>query len=261
MPIPIQSKIGIPYLWQPLFCQQLGIYSIEPITQEQYSGFFQSLYSTFKYAAKYSLNVENPYPTAEFLEAKPLYTHHLALDKPYPEIRAGYNRDRKLNLKRALKAEQQIIESQDLSPLMELFRENTADKVLGGTPNWAYPLLGRVFDTLLARSKAQLYYTVKPSGEITSGVMLAFHRNQVIYLFNAGKERFKRENGRTLILDSFFQKHGNSSLIFDFESPSVDPIAEFYKSFGAIPQPFYQIRYNRLPWWISLGRKVKGWLR
>jgi len=261
MPIPHRQKYGILYVIQPLFCQQLGIYSRKNLSNEIYESFFQLLFEQFSYTGKYFLNVRNPKPQSSFFEThfkvKSFETHHLDLSKSYPEIYQNYHRDRKMNLKRAKKVSQQIIENQDIELLIRIFQENTEHKIQGGVNPSAYSFLQQIYEELQSRKQVRLFYTKTNLGEITSGVMLASHQNQLIYLFNAGKQAYRKSNGRTLILDQIFQEYAQSDKVFDFESPNVPAIAYFYQSFGAISQSFYRLHYNRLPFWIRTVQRAK----
>ncbi len=256
MPLPIRQKLGFDYILQPLFCQQLGIYTKIYLDKKLHENFIKILYDKIPYTGKYVLNVHNSNLQFPKIEAQIFYTHHVDLSKPYTEIYQNYSSDRKINLKRAKKSNQQIIENQIIEPLIQIFRENTAHKIQGGVHESAYDLLRQIYSELYRRNLVQLFYT-QENHEITSGVMLAKHQNDLIYLFNAGKSTFRKNNGRTLILDKIFQKYAETNLIFDFESPSVRKIATFYESFGAKPVPFYQIRYNHLPCWVRTLQKVK----
>jgi len=261
MPIPHRQKYGILHLVQPLFCQQLGVYSRKVLSSEIYESFFQVLFEQFSYVGNYFLNVRNQKPQSSFFQTnfktKPFQTHHLDLSKSYSEIYQSYHRDRKMNLKRAKKFHQQVIEDQNIEPLIQMFQENTEHKIQGGVNPLAYSFLRQIHEKLQDQKQVRLFYTKTNLGEITSGIMLAFHQNQLIYLFNAGKQLHRKSNGRTLILDQIFQEYAQSDKVFDFESPNVPAIAYFYQSFGAISQPFYRLHYNRLPFWIRTLQRAK----
>jgi hypothetical protein len=273
MPLPIATTFGIDYVKQPLFCQQLGIFSknsdnISEIPDKVFLEFFATLFQHYNYVAEYSFNIGNGIidfsqkhlsgdlkpPDRCFL----LHTHLLNLQQDYTTIYKNYNKDRKLNLKRAKLSQTNIIESQDINPLIEIFITETEHKIKGGVHVQAYDLLRKVYQALLDRNIAKIYYIINQQQEIESGILLVFSQRKIIYLFNAAKTKYRKNNGRTLLIDHVLQLYANKEYdYFDFESPEIKDISDFYQSFGAKPFPFLQIHYNHLPFWVQIPKKIR----
>lgn len=268
MPLPVAKLYGIAYLKQPLFCQQLGIFA-NPTCTVSYTKFLELLYQKFSYIAEYSFNTTNLEIATIYKNSKndsnfrtKICNTHLVNLRQTPEnIYKNYTKDRKTNLKRALSASNQVIESEDIAPLVAIFRAETEQKIKGGVDVKAYSLLQQVYEALAARQMAKLYYTIQQKNHqitIESGVLLAFSQRKIIYLFNAGLEKYRKKNGRTLLIHHTIEKYANSNYdYFDFESPEVEEIANFYQSFGAKAFPYLQIHYNNLPFWIEIPKKIR----
>ena len=47
--------------------------------------------------------------------------------------------------------------------------------------------------------------------------------------------------------DSFIKDYGGKNLILDFEGSDAEPIAGFYKKFGAVLEPYTTLYVNKLP--------------
>jgi len=251
MPVPVIEKYFFEIVRQPLFCQQVGFFSQNEALLDD---FLQVLSQKFRYIPKYCLNVKNfSEKIALPFQTQKNYTHHLDLSQNYEQIYKGYHADRRYRLRKATASE--IIESLDIESLIQLFREDTAKKISGGVSEKAYSLLRTIFSELTKRNLAKLFYT-KKNGQITSGILVVFYQNQLIYLFNAAPEKFRKDDGRTLLLDHIFRKYAQSDFIFDFESPKKPQICSFYESFGAKPMPFWEISYNNLPFWLE---KIRQW--
>jgi hypothetical protein len=267
MPLPLQKKMSITYIQQPLFCQQLGIFArSQAINQPQMQAFANQLVKHFRYVAAYQFNIHNPlvlfaqqqvYANKQQL----LYTHLIDLQAhTAKEIRQHYNQDRQLNLKRALKAQQNGIsteQSTTLTPLLDLFRQEVAHKIQGGVAAEAYVLLSKLVATLHKKDLAVLYYTVNPEQEKEAGALFTTYRGQIIYLFNAGARQYSKNNGRTHLIDTMLTSNAKKAVYFDFESPAIQPIAEFYQSFGATAKPFLHWHYNNLPYILQLAKRLK----
>jgi len=61
MPITCNKKYGIPYLHQPFFTQQLGVFSTLPLTEETTMAFIQAIPSRYA-LVEIRLNEGNPLP-------------------------------------------------------------------------------------------------------------------------------------------------------------------------------------------------------
>ncbi|MHA6249467.1 GNAT family N-acetyltransferase [Pontibacter sp. CAU 1760] len=262
MPVPWKRKLGIRYVQQPLFCQQLGIYSSAGVVPEAiFHAFLQELYQRFRYVINLHFNVANPLPDglSPNLPFSYTATHYLPLHKPYAQLQSAYTRDRKLNLKRACKAGLTIQESSDIEPLIQFFKQETAGQIYGGVAAVAYQQLRALYQVLQERGMARLYYTLDRQGRLNSGCLFVIWQGYIIYLFNAAPQHGRKQNGRTLIIDHVIRQYAGQEMILDFESPveEQEAIVHFYESFGPEAMPIPVLRYNQLPTGIRQIRDVR----
>ncbi len=258
MPVPWRKKLGIRYVQQPLYCQQLGVYAqYQHIPATIYQQFWNQIQQRFKYVLDYQFNTDNQLPLS--LVQEHTYTLYLNLNKPYSAIANFYTRDRKLNLKRAEKASMQLVPSQDIEPLINFFKTETADRIYGGVSEDAYDLLRKLYMALENRGLSELYYTVDSEDRKNAGCLFIVWRNRIVYIYNASAAHGRKKNGRTLILDHIIQKYAEQDFILDFESPDdQEPdIVHFYRSFGCSTMPIAVLKYNRLPKGIKLLREFR----
>jgi hypothetical protein len=262
MPLTVQTKYGISFLHQPLFCQQLGIFSTNPeISAEKINAFFNIIFEKYRFVSHYHfhtrISFDNRSKNNLFVHLTFYHTHLLDLAVPYAVIYEHYSNDRRLNLKRAVKAKLQIIESEDIEPLILMFQNDIAHKILGGVAKNTYQLLRQIYQELQKRNLCKLHYTQNAKGEINAGALFVFYQNQIIYLFNAACTHARKENGRTLLIDHILKNYANSGFIFDFESPEIEEIARFYQSFGAVAVAYPVLHYNQLPSAINVFWEIK----
>lgn len=258
MPVPWLRKMGMRYVQQPLFCQQLGIYTLAAsIKQELYAKFIEHINAKFRYVIGYHFNTDNQLPINLIQEQT--FTLYLNLDKPYQKIAQLYTRDRKTNLKRAQKAALQLQRSQDIEHLITFFKTETASNIYGGVSEDAYNLLRKLYLSLEEKGLAELYYTLDATGKPNAGCLFIIWRNKIVYIYNAAASNGRKQNGRTLILDHIISKYSSQNMILDFESPDErEPnIVNFYRSFGSIEMPISVLKYNRLPLGIKLIRELR----
>ena len=252
MPLPVRKKYGVKILYQPLFCQYLGIFSASDLTTELVSAYLNTCRKVFNYISAYHFHPENyeliqlckhTFRNGTFHEK---YTQWLSLDKPFEHVRQGYSHDRKLNIRRASKFGWTIKESDDIEPMICLFQHYHESKIVGGVRSDSYKLLTTLTEKLLEKKRVKLLYATKDD-QVHAGVMLVGEGEMTIYLFNAADETGRRQNARSHLLDHYFKIMAGTDVIFDFESPEVESISNFYKNFGAETKPFLCLSMNRLP--------------
>ncbi|WP_026463974.1 hypothetical protein [Adhaeribacter aquaticus] len=260
MPLPEATKFGITYLYQPLFCQQLGIFSISE--NLKYDEFIDELLKRYSLISSYNFNTENSkklkFPIDRKLEINKYYTHHLNLNLSYGRIFKGYDRDRKLNLNRSFKANLTLKTGIEIDPLIRLFKDEVANKINGGVSENAYVILKQVYKVLEEKGMGDVYYTYNQFDELDSGGLFINYANKIIYLFSAASKSGRKNNGRTLIIDKIAKEYSDQNYVLDFEShPTETAINHVYKGFGSKESPYFQIRYLNLPFPLNIIKKAR----
>jgi hypothetical protein len=253
LPLPVKRRYGIRFVDQPLFCPFLGIFSPEPLGEGETTAVFRTLAGRFKLVTRLCLAADAQPPVGDWHLR---HTHLLDLSQSYERIFGGYTPDRRQNLKRAQAVGWELHVSHDIQPLSDWFRQFHARNIPGGVAPGTYERLRRLFEETERRGLSTLYYARK-DGQPEAGIWLVTYRNRVTYLFNAATPTGRRGNGRTFLLDSFFREKAGTNLLFDFESPGVPSITGFYESFGARPEPYRVLSYNRLPGWVNAAWGLK----
>ena len=259
MPLPVRRKFGVTIIYQPHFCQFLGLFSTRPLTEFQLESFLRFISIEFSYISAYHFNPENSIRMSALavpdFEFKAMHTHWLKTNRSYQQLQADYSNDRKRNLRLGIAHNWQILESEDINPLISLFRDNHVKNIAGGVDPAAFVTLEALFKALYARGNALLFYACL-NDCIHAGIMLVQAKGRTIYLFNAADRIGRAGNARTVLLDNYFKNNDNQSLIFDFESPDVKSIASFYRSFGSTPTLFYSMSKNELPFPL---KHIQNW--
>lgn len=256
MPIPLRRKqvLSLPYEWvvhQPFFCQFLAVFS--PDLKLNSDPFFETMQRSFRYGSMLAIS-QRPLGLA-FDRVWQQTTHTLDLSVGYDVIYRNYTHDRQTNLRRAIRANWTIIDSDDPEPLLNLFCNYHAETIRGGVAKWAYAILRNLIEELNQRGLVLLRYAVRHE-RIEAGALFVQSDNRIIYLFNAASETGRRHNARTLLIDQVIQEYAGHSyagrryaekpVVFDFESPEKPSIQGFYRSFGAVEEPFWAVHWSRL---------------
>lgn len=252
MPIPTRYKWGLKVVEQPLFCQFLGFFSITTLKPALFGKFLSVFSNRFSYISSYNFHpvhfdmLKSVKGDFSMLRYEHRQTVLLSLDQPYVQIKTTYTADRLRNLRRGEEFAWQIKGSLDIEMLGNLFRDNHAGRIEGGVSRKAYEMLVRLFEALHARNQVTLMYALK-NGQIHAGAMFVHGGKSIIYLFNAADETGRQANARTVLIDNYLKDQAEKTLEFDFESPEVKSIFDFYKSFGAVETPYIAIWKNELP--------------
>lgn len=262
MPVPLRRKqiMGVTCEWvvhQPFFCQFLAVFSRDPTLDP--TPFFRVLTQRFRYGSVLAL-CQQPTDLDLFDTIRPLTTHTLDLSVSYETLYQTYTHDRKVNLHRAERANWTVIDSTDPEPLLRLFRENHADAITGGGADWAYGIFRNLTRELSQRGLARLQYTLRDN-RIEAGALFVREGSRIIYLFNAASQIGRRVNARTLLIDQSIQEHAGERVTFDFESPEKPSIRDFYRSFGAVEEPFWAVRWSRLTSFERTLQRVRNKLK
>jgi hypothetical protein len=252
LPLPVRRKFGLRYLQQPLFAQQLGLFSRQPPTAADWQQVADLLRRQFRFITQYAFNTGN----VELLGAgQPglagavFTTYYLSLKPPYEQLLAGYKPNRRWRLNQARRRGLHVELTTDIDLMVKIFAENTAPKIYGVIGE-AYEY--RILRALYARAHQEGLATMRQvrgaSGEVLAMGLLFRFKQHLTYIFNCSTRAGKEAGAISVLLDEVLRAHAGQDLLFDFEAPEVPNVAHFYNSFGPAPAPFLAITANRLPW-------------
>lgn len=249
MPLTWRKKIGIRYLCQPAFCQQLGVFSAKEITPDLTEAFLRKASLSFRLIEIF-LNYANLQPRAENSSTNFV----LNLQPGYENLRAGYGRDLLKNLSRTEKFPLQYSVSEDAENAIAQYqllygnrmqiRPADFESFAGLCKKWL--LQGKCFVREVRLHGAQ------KDELLAIGLFLKDDRR----IYNIASSTLP--NGRTLeanhfLFDQLIREFAGQNLLLDFEGSDLPGVARFYQKFGPVNQPYFFCKSNRLPavlkWW------------
>ena len=255
LPVPLRRRWGQWVVYQPFFCQFLAIFSAHP---QDPAPFIRAVYDRYRHASVWHLHLpETVGGLPANIHQRLGYTHTLRLDTTL-----SYTPDRRRNLRLARQrvaeaADWSTGKSTDCEPLIRLFQENHAAQI--GVGSWTYALLRQVAQAAHQRGLATLHYALM-GGQAVAGTLFLAQHGRLIYLFNAANAVGRRLNARTILLDELIRANATPAtpLLLDFESPDKAGVVQFYESFGAVAEPYLQLRWSRPTWLDRLAMWVFG---
>ena len=252
MPLPWNRKLfGIPQVFQPVFCQQLGVFGAEE--KNALPDFLAAIPKRFRYVllslANESTNWETWPVDGVFREKENLI---LPLNKPFDQLEAGFSKSLR---KRIRRAGQQLDWSpaQDASQLILFYQKHLQDKV-PLSPKMQVRLRA-LFSLLLEKDKADIYQVKDGHGHICCQGLFIRTDRRIINLFGASDQVGRELYAMHFLLYKVLEKYAGQIELFDFEGSEIPGVAAFFKSFGAQSAPFLEYKRDQLPSLLSRIRE------
>jgi hypothetical protein len=241
MPLVWKRKFGVRYLYQPVFCQQLGVFSQEitdPFTVSRFTG---QLPVRFRFG-NVSLNMQNRVGEQPPFEVTDRSNYVLPLQKTYEELSGSYSVNARRNLKKSLLLEAGVERDLDLDELIDFKRENDLVK----KPGSAYRRMRSLFGSVVEHSRGSVY-GMRVNQKLIAAAFIGFSRTRAIYLMSVSGPEGKESRAMFRIVDEVIRSHAQSGLSLDFEGSNIPSIARFFSGFGAKPEIYQSLSFNKLP--------------
>jgi len=237
MPLPVKRKFGIPYVIQPRWTQQLGLFSRESITPEIMQEFIHHIpYLSYDF----NLNFGN---VGAF---RSLPNRIIDLSVDYSVIQQVFSKNTKRNIARAHKTGLKI-QSIDNKMLVDFWRSQNGDK-----PTELFVKLPILCEAAKREGVGQFYGVFTPEQELVATLMTLEMESRIIYLVPTSNQLGKDTSAMFLLVDELLKKNAGSHKVFDCEGSQISGVSRFYEGFGAILQPYFAINRCRPQWLVKL---------
>jgi hypothetical protein len=153
-------------------------------------------------------------------------------------IRAAYNENVRRNIKKAA-SRVTLHESGDVE-LLHATIQNTF-KRKGQVSPYNIELLKALYAACSARNCARIWLAADDKGHTHAAMFLLWDEHSVYYMAGGINEDFKNSGAMTWLFDKAISFAMESGRDFDFEGSMIEPIAAFFRSFGAQPQEYYVV--------------------
>ncbi|HSK13268.1 MAG TPA: hypothetical protein VK907_08625 [Phnomibacter sp.] len=251
MPITWRKKMGIRYLCQPAFAQQLGIFSPSSIPPPLVEAFLRKASVHFRLIEIF-LNHGNKTESA-CIQAT---NYILDLTPGYDVIRGRYRKDLMKNLTRAGKFGLMYKATDDHELAIRTYRSLYSKNLNLRDEDWQQ--LEKLCSIWISENRCLVREvwlgknTERPDHLLAIGLFLKDEKR----LYNIASSTLP--NGRTLeanhfLFDQLIGEFAGTGCILDFEGSDLPGVARFYEKFGPVQQPYFFWKSNRLPavlrWW------------
>jgi hypothetical protein len=231
MPLPIFKKYFFNVVYQPNFCQQLGVFSVSN-NEALVSDFYAALKKHF-----FFYHVQQNFAVQQILnqETNQRPNFELQLTGDYDSLAQNFNSNTKRNIQKAKQA-----------ALTCIITENSFDEFLSFSEQQLAGQKSTVVENLL-RALLQNQMLLIPAVKDSSGSTVAANlmikcANRIIHLIPIVSEEGRKNGAMHFLLSEVIRNFSDKNIVLDFEGSSVTTIAQFYKSFGAEENSFLEVR-------------------
>lgn len=248
MPVAWKRKVGMKYIYQPFYTQQLGVFGRDDPDPDLLRKMLKLLYRKFRFAGL-NLNTRNLVGEEKPLEVVDKSNYVLPLDREYNHLFASFKTNTKRNLKKSIDLSDLVDKGISVEELVDLKRRNDVIKRSEEDYKWLKNLLAAI----ISRGEGKIYAT-RTEGRLTAAAFFAFSKTRAIYLLSASSPEGKDRRAMFRIVDAFVRDHASSGRILDFEGSNIPSVARFFIGFGARAEIYQGVSFNRLPAMLTRRR-------
>jgi hypothetical protein len=222
MPLPYQKKFGVKIYFQPIFCQQLGIFWKGRLQKGLVDAFLNAIPGKFYLL---SLNAES----ARYIESSDVYYKPNFVLQPIVDYQKSLkimSSNHRRNLK---KAEKQNLSYRDITTESYIeFKKSTGTKL----PEKSWKRLGILLDTAMQKNRLQMRGAFLDN-QLVSAVCWLDDFNRKVYLQAANNDIGKKASAAFGLVGEMLKQIQESNLMIDFEGSTNSGVQRFYHGFGA----------------------------
>lgn len=251
-PLVWNRRFLIHYLYQPMFTQQLGVFSKNVLDEKSLNDFLNAIPARYRFI-EINVNYQNSVRHPAF-EIIPRTNSYLELHSSYEELYQAYHENTKRNVQKALKNNLHVSGNLKAEAVIEFFKTNSGIKIpeLG---EYHYEHLKELIAAFMQRKMGKLVGVQDASENLFAAGFFILTENKIINLLPSTGEDGKNNGAGFLMIDSLIREFSGTSKTLDFEGSMIPGIARFYKSFGATEQTYWRLRRNNLPWLVKWMKK------
>lgn len=220
MPIPWKQKYLLKYVTQPLFCQQLGVFSSKKMSKNQLEIFFNKVPSRFV-KVSLCLNPSNYFDD----NSNTRKNYILNLNSNYQSLLANFSRTRRQRVKLAIKNNLKV-KPVAIDKLIEIQKRNY------NYDGFSETIILEISETETDSDKSEVLGVYKEN-ELLGGGLFLKHQERIIYLFSSFTNNGRKYQAASFLINYIIEQNQQQNKVLDFEGGNIKSIGDFFRSFGA----------------------------
>lgn len=154
-----------------------------------------------------------------------------------------YNEGLRRNLREAA-PRYTIAASSDITLFLSLCRQTYEHRGMK-PPGWFDHIIPKIIRELTSRNAGALEMAVDGKGQAIAGILTGYDHARHYYIAGGKMSDDSGISAHALLLDHAVRRAAGEGRIFDFEGSMHPGIANFFQSFGARPEAYWNIRKYR----------------
>ncbi|MCF6222532.1 MAG: hypothetical protein L3J34_02260 [Flavobacteriaceae bacterium] len=231
MPLPTRKKIGLNYVYQVPWVQQLGVFFKGEINQSLILKFIKAIPKKFV-LVDYLLNADN-HLDGKYISKRINYI--LCLNADFDAIKNSYNKNRRrISVK---KFDGFVIDKNtNAYDFLALYKTQTFNFEMHKDS------IEKLERLLYLNNDSVHIWSVINSGKIIGGLVWLQSKTRITYLLPLADAEAKNNNVPTFLINELIKENQNTNVVLDFEGSMIEGVAKFYKSFGAKTEIYYRYK-------------------
>lgn len=236
MPVFRKCKFFIPYVMQPLLCQQLGIFSGDTfLSALEVNNFFQILKQGI---LKFDIMCSSNLP--EDISYIKKVNHVIKMDNNYEAISSEYNRNVKRNINTCNKEAFTYSETIDTEIFLDFIITHDQTNIVSKCRTNIKNLIDSAFNR-----KAAFFAVLYEDNSIRAAAFFIEDMDRLYFLLCASDQRGKKTKAMYLLIDLVIKKYAGKKKYFDFTGSNISSIARRNLSFGSDEEIYFHLKWQR----------------
>jgi len=236
MPLTWKKKYGLLYLIQPIFCQQLGVFSVH--NQNYKELFFKSIPKKFLYVR---ICITNGLQSIQKGREKERTNYLLPLKDNYENIQDRYNKSTKKSIRKAVN--RKVSTSSCLQDECIAFLKREYYNLLNVEME-KFDILNQILSVGSSQGEPKFFGAYENNSMLAASCCLL--ANKHIFMTMVASPAGKEKRALFLLIDEMIKFYSSQDVVLDFGGSDVVSIAYVFSGFGAIKVPYTEINFSPL---------------
>jgi lipid II:glycine glycyltransferase (peptidoglycan interpeptide bridge formation enzyme) len=164
----------------------------------------------------------------------------LSLADSYDKLSRSFSKNTARNIQKAEKKGLKIVHDYNTEDFLKLY-ESVNRKYKSPDLETMHALITQG----LERNIFQIKAVSNKKGDVIAALCYTLFKDRFTYLIPVSNEQGKKDSAMFYLVDHLIKKASGTDILLDFEGSSIPGVAQFYRGFGAVNQPYHIIKKLR----------------